>query len=303
MNLSQLRCFEAVARHLHFTNAARELMVAQPALSLQIRRLEDELGHQLFDRTTRTVRLTDAGATLLPSAQRILGEIQDAHARLRDARNLEIGRVVVGSQQSLNASGVLPRVLIEFQTRYPGIDLALHEETIQETLTMLADGSMDLALAHLEGQFDFDALEHRPLFYEPVGFIAGPNHPANADPNALIEISELADEAFIAFNETAGLRHMLNRLCGDAGFVPRIACESGALGSVRALVSAGLGIALMPLPSVQELGPPVSILRVKPDLYRTITLVRQRERYHSIAARALVDVLVEQLGTPVQRAA
>lgn len=298
MNLGQIRCFEAVARQLHFTKAAQELLIAQPALSLQIRRLEEELGHQLFDRTTRSVRLTDVGASFMPSAQRILAEVEDAQARMRDTWGLQVGRVMVGSQQSLNASGVLPRVLIEFQHRYPGIELALHEENTEETVAMLAKGSMDLALAHLEGQFDFGALEQQPLFEEPVGLIAAMKFPAIVGRRGTVELSDLASQPFIAFNETAGLRHMLNRVCADAGFEPRIACESGALGSVRALVSAGLGIALMPLPSVAEPGPPVQVLPTELHLFRTITLIRQRERYHSNAARALADLLIERLGSP-----
>jgi DNA-binding transcriptional LysR family regulator len=299
MNLTQIRCFEAVARHLHFTNAAQELLVAQPALSLQIRRLEDELGLQLFERTTRAVRLTDAGLALLPSAQRILSEFKNAQAQLQDTRELKIGRVTIGSQQSLNASGVLPRVLIEFQTAHPGVEVALHEETTEATVAMLSDGRMDLALAHLEGQLDFSALEQRELFYEPVGIIACATHPLSARTD-VVALSELADEPFIAFNETAGLRHMLTRLCADAGFEPRVACESGALGSVRALVSAGLGIALMPLPSVSRPGPEVRILRTPLQARRTITLIRQRDRYHSIAARTLADLLIERLGPPSQ---
>lgn len=298
MNLSQIRCFEAVARHLHFTNAAQELVLPQPAVSLQIRRLEEEIGVQLFERTTRAVRLTDAGTMLLPSAQRILGELETAQARLRDSRELKVGRVSVGSQQSLNASGVLPRVLIEFQDLHPGIEVALHEETTEATVAMLADGRMDLALAHLEDQFDFSTLDQRPLFYEPVGIIAAPGHRLSARTDR-IDVAELAGEPFIAFNETAGLRHMLTRLCAEAGFEPKIACQSGALGSVRALVSVGLGIALMPLPSVHEPGPPVRILSTHLDLCRTITLIRQHDRYHSLAARTLSDLLIERLATPV----
>lgn len=297
MNLRQIVCFEAVARHLHFTHAAQELLVAQPALSLQIQRLEAELGLQLFDRSTRSVRLTEAGTMFLPSARRILAEVEDARTRLRDSLDLNIGRVAIGSQQSLNASGVLPRVLAEFQHRHPGIDVALHEESTEETVAMLLDGRADLALAHLDGHGAHDKLERYPLFDEPVGFIAAADRsPAGGAGGT--ELAELAHEPFIAFNETAGLRHMLTRACAAAGFEPRIACESGALGSVRALVSAGLGIALMPLPAVQEPGPPVQILPTDVRLRRTITLIHDPRRYQSGAARALTTLLIERLHEP-----
>lgn len=295
MKLEHIRCFEAVSRHLHFTKAAKELFIAQPALSAQIRRLESELGVSLFDRTSRSVRLTDAGEMLLPSARRILAEVQDAQTRVRDALDLRAGLVTIGSQQSLNASGVLPRVLTEFHELYPGIDVALREDDLDETLVMLLEGSVDLALAHLDSRSQADEFQHHPLFEEPTVFIAATNYPTRE--GSPIPLAALRDEPFIAFNQTAGLRHMLTRACAAAGFEPRVACESGALGSVRALASAGLGIALMPLPAAHQSGPPVQILATDVQLTRTITLIRHSRRYHSAAARALADLLVERLGT------
>jgi DNA-binding transcriptional LysR family regulator len=103
-------------------------------------------------------------------------------------------------------------------------------------------------------------------------------------------------EPFIAFNEGAGLRRMLVRACVDAGFQPRIAYESGALGSIRAMASAGLGVAVLPLPSVRVAGPRVAVLETDHTMHRTISLVRAAGRYQSRAAQALATLLRERLG-------
>jgi DNA-binding transcriptional LysR family regulator len=294
MELRQLRYFDAVARNLHFTRAAREMRVAQPALSLQIQQLEAELGTQLFDRTTRRVWLTDAGRELLPAAQRIIAEADNARARLRDLGELTGGRVTLGAQQSLNASGVVPRVLVEFQALHPGIDVVLREESVAHSLGLVAEGELDLTLAMVGDEWADGELEAEPLFDEPVALVVGPQHRLAGA--GAVEVAHLLTEPFIAFNETAGLRRMLVRICADAGFAPRIAYESTSLGSIRALASAGLGVALLPVPSVEVPGPPVVPLTIERDLRRTISLVRAARRYRSAAAVAFADLVRARLG-------
>lgn len=296
MELRQVRYFEAVARHLHFTRAAEEMLVAQPALSLQVRQLEKELGVPLFERTTRRVRLTTAGEVLLPCARRIIAETDGARARLRDLTQLDIGRVIIGAQQSLNASGALPAVLIDFHRLYPGVDIVVREESAEASLALLADGQLDLSLVMLD-----DMVQQRPdelvaehLLDEDVVFVVGAAHRLAG---TRVRLSDLIAEPFIAFNEGAGLRRMLVRACADAGFQPRIAYESGALGSIRAMASAGLGVALLPLPSVTVPGPRVAVLETDQSIHRTISLVRATGRYHSSAAKALATLVRERLGT------
>ncbi|TDC99446.1 LysR family transcriptional regulator [Nonomuraea deserti] len=292
MELRQIRYFEAVARLLHFTRAADELRVAQPALSLQIRQLETELGVQLFDRTTRRVGLTDAGETLLPSARRIIAEADEARARLRDMTGLEAGRVTIGAQQSLIASGVLLDVLVEFRDRRPGVDVVVREEAAEGSLAMLVEGLVDLVLAMVDDVADDSAFLVESLFQEEVVFVVGHGHRLVG---AAVELPGLLAEPFIAFNEGAGLRRMLLRACVDAGFQPRIAYESGALGSIRAMAAAGLGVALLPLPVLRVPGPPVKVLDTGVRLRRTISLVRPAERYHTAAAKALTTLLRARL--------
>lgn len=301
MELRQVRYFEAVARHLHFTHAAEELYVAQPALSVQIQRLEAELGVPLFERSGRKVSLTDAGAAFLPAARRLLADVEETHSRLRDVAELRVGRVTLGSQQSLNASCVLPPLLAEFRRRNPGINLLITEEGTTRGMGMVSDGRLDMGLFHTEPGDDAPELCIEPIYAEELVFVTSsvqdsPGDHGSAGDNGLARtVASLAGEAFVAFSESATLRRTLTRICADAGFRPTIACECNALGSVRSLVSKGLGIGLLPLPSVHVPGPPVRVLPLETSFHRTIALVRSANRYQSAAARALTELLHNRL--------
>jgi DNA-binding transcriptional LysR family regulator len=301
MELRQVRYVEAVARHLNFTRAAEELFVAQPALSLQIQRLEAEFGVQLFERTTRQVRLTDAGRAFLSSAQRLLAEVDDLDARLRDVTDASVGRVRLAAQQSVTACGALPALLAEFKSRRPGIDVVLCEEPGGDIASVLREGRLDLALAQFDDAnetSDRGDLEVEPLYREELVLAVAPDHPL---PTGLLSWPDLAAEPFIAFNEPAGLRRTLERACADGGFTPRIGYESIALSSIRAIASAGLGVALLPLPALLGPGPPVRVLAIRPALHRSISLVRSADRYRSHAAQALTDLLRTRLAELVPR--
>src|SRR4051812_13504293 len=127
MDLRRLRYFAALAEHGHFTRAAESLHVAQPALSQQIRRLEEELGLPLVHRTTRRVALTEAGELLAARARRILAEVDAASAEMADLAGVRAGRVVVGAMQSLGAFD-LSALLAAFHERHPGVELTVREE-------------------------------------------------------------------------------------------------------------------------------------------------------------------------------
>ena len=162
MELRQLRYVVAVADHLHFTRAAAELHVAQPALSQQVRRLERELGLELFTRTSRTVALTDAGEAVVARARRVLGEIDAIEEDLDAMRGILRGRVELGSMQSLGPFD-LPRVLADFHARHAGVDVVLREETTQRMLAMLRADQLDLAVATID-EPPPDGLVTHPLY-------------------------------------------------------------------------------------------------------------------------------------------
>jgi DNA-binding transcriptional LysR family regulator len=303
MELRQLRYFQAVAEARSFTLAARRLRVAQPALSQQIRALEEELGVVLLERSNRTGGLTDAGVALLARAERILAEVHDAGAAMADLAGLRAGVVRIGCALQTLAEGRLPPLLGEFCAEHPRIRVVLREVHTATALQLLSRGAVDLALVHL-GQAGTrppvgaraagDALALAQLYREPLVAIVGREHRLAA--RTAVRFSDLRDEPFIAFRPGSTVRQLVADAAQQAGFVPRLAFSTANLGTVRAFVAAGLGIAVVPRSAVVVPGPPLALLRIStPRLERIVTLARNPSRYESAAVQAMRRHLVERL--------
>src|SRR5437868_6827314 len=147
VQVGQLRAFLAVAERRHFTRAARDLGIAQPSVSAHVRRLEGELGTELFHRMkgmSPNVSLTLAGETLLPFARRIVSDVDAASAELREVGGLARGRLAIGATPSLAAT-LLPAVLSRFHSAYPAIELAVREAGSRELVAALEQGTVDIA--------------------------------------------------------------------------------------------------------------------------------------------------------------
>ncbi|TMG41300.1 MAG: LysR family transcriptional regulator [Chloroflexi bacterium] len=148
MQTHQLRYFVAVAEQRHFTHAARDLGVAQPSVSKQIRKLEEELGAPLFHRMKGNVALTPAGEALLPWARRVLGDLDAATVEVRELTELRRGRLALGATPSVSTS-LLPRALARFHASYPGVELVVREAGSRDLVAALEEGALDLALVIL----------------------------------------------------------------------------------------------------------------------------------------------------------
>ncbi len=296
MELRQLRYVVAVARRRHFTAAAADLHVAQPALSQGIKLLERELGVELFDRTGRRVRPTAAGEAFLARAERVLAEADSARTEMAEFAGLARGRVVIGSLPSL-AERQLPPLLALFHARYPGIELSLREETTTELLTLLRAGEVDAALAHQTGADRLPggvALE--TLFDEDLVGVVAPGHHLAA--RGCLPLADLREEPLICSKPGSAIRRTVLDACAARGFAPRIAFESGGTATVRALAAAGLGVAILPRSDALAEGPAVAILPLEPVLARTVALAWPAERYHSAAAAAFLAFAREALRRP-----
>lgn len=294
MELRQLRYFEAVARHAHVTRAARELHIAQPSLSKQIRALEDELGVPLFDRLGRRVELADAGRLLLPYARRALREVELAREALRRRADLSAGHVSIGAPPTVGTQ-LLPRVLAEWNARYGNIALELHEQGAGRLLTLLAEGAVDLAVVPLAS----GAAEGIRLFREEIVVAVAEGEPLAR--RGTVNAGELAGESFILYPAGYDLRDRTLQFCHDAGFEPRVVLDGGEMDTVLRLAAAGLGIALVPRLALEG-ATGLAAVRVRgADLARTLHLLWSAQRELSPAAAALRDFLVEQLREATQR--
>jgi DNA-binding transcriptional LysR family regulator len=242
MDLRHLRYFVAVAEALSFARAAERLHLSQPPLSRQIRALEDELGTPLFARTKRSVRLTAAGAALLPEARRLLRDADGLKAGARQLAAGEVGTVALGFI-SVAAYNLLPEVAPEFRRRHPGVKLALQESTSDVQLPALRQGELDVGL--LLPPVADPGLEYVPLLHEPLIAALPTGSNRGGGPVAL---ASLRDEPFILIPRQVGtsLYDAIVGACQRAGFSPRIEQEAIQMQTIVSLVAAGMGVALVP---------------------------------------------------------
>lgn len=280
MDLLQLRHFQAVARFEHISRAAQELRVAQPSLSRTIARLESELGSPLFDRQGRRIRLNPYGAMFLRHVERALSELDDGCRAVREARDTGLGRVSVASETLLTVTHLMG----SFRTAHPRADVRLFQSTAQEMDRRLRTREVDFCVASqpLTGA-NLDSVE---LAREEVLLAVPPGH--WLDGRESVTIPEIADEPFVTTRPGHWQRALLDRLFAAEGLTPLLSCEGDEPGATQDMISAGLGIGLIPAMSRRagtETLVPVSWVHVDAsDCERVLTLAWGRDSYLSEAA-------------------
>lgn len=286
VQIGQLRCFLAVAEHRHFTHAARELGVAQPSVSALVRRLEADVGTELFHRRTGRVTLTAAGEALLPYARRILADVDAAQTQLQEVGGLARGRLAIGATPSLTAS-LVPPVLARFHAAYPRIDLALREAGSDDLVAAVEEGAVDVALVILPVRHEI--LETQALLREELVLAVSSDHPLAK--RRTVAVADLRDVPLVMFREGYDLRTATEAACRGAGFAPTFAIEGGEMDGVLRLTAAGLGAAIVPSIVVAQ-APSLRAVRIaQPALTRTIGLAHRRDRRLSRAGQELVDTV------------
>jgi DNA-binding transcriptional LysR family regulator len=278
VDLLQLRYFQAVARHQHVSRAAAELHVAQPALSRAIARLEAELGVPLFDRRGRRVQLNRFGAMFLARADRALGEVDQGQRELRDAAGLAQGTVAVAAETLRTLSGLVAG----FLAGHPGVSFRLYQSPAPVMAAQLQAGEVDLCLASqpLPGP----GLAAAELLSEEVLVAVPPSHPVAG--RTRVTVGELAGEPFVTTRPGYWQRALTDRLFADAAIV----CEGDEPYAIRGLISAGVGVGLIPA-MARRLAPdpPVGWLHLDVPCRRTLSLVWRADAYRPAAARALTE--------------
>ncbi|MBV9193029.1 MAG: LysR family transcriptional regulator [Solirubrobacterales bacterium] len=288
MELSQLRYLVALAEERHFTRAAAREHIAQPALSQQIRRLEDEVGLALVERTTRRVAITDAGELLVGRARRILAELDAASTELQALRGLHTGHVSVGAMHTMGPVD-LSLVLAIFHERYPDVELTVREQSSEELAEMLRVDELDLAFLSVTERVEKHGLGCHQLVSEEIAVILPPAHRLAG--RERVRMGDLAGEEFIAFRDGARMRELLEWAAGQAGFEPRVTLESNESLRIRRLVARGMGVAILPRSDAVSTAPEVAVATLTdPSLARDITLAWREGRRHSPAAAEFLAV-------------
>lgn len=243
MELRTLRYFVTLAEELHFGRAARRLAITQPPLSLAIRGLEEELGVLLFARTRRHVALTHAGAAFLEQARSVLARAAEAVETARAADRGEVGRLALGFM-SASIYTLLPPVLREFAARHPGVRLELRELTLPQQFDALRGGDLDAGF--VRPPVTDAELASQLLLQEPLVAALPAGHPCTA--RRRLRVTRLAEEPFVMFQRAPGLvlHDVVLGYCLRHGVAPRVAQEASQTHAVVGLVSAGIGVALVP---------------------------------------------------------
>lgn len=245
----RLAYFEAVARHEHVTRAAHELGVPQSTLSRAMVRLEADLGVALFARKGRTVSLTPAGRTFLTSAERALAEVEKAADAVRADADLTTGRVSFGFLHTMGSETV-PALIRGFRADHPKVRFQLVQNYGEAMIERLRAGGLDLCLTSPVP--DAPDLVTRRLDEQRLRLVVPDDHRLAS--RRRIRLAEAADETFVTLEPGYGLRRITDDLCTEAGFTPRVAFEGEEAETLRGLVAAGLGVALLPPPAVARPG-------------------------------------------------
>jgi DNA-binding transcriptional LysR family regulator len=288
MELRQLRYLLAIAEERHFTRAAAREHIAQPALSQQIRRLEDELGVPLVQRTTRRVAMTDAGELLVARARRILAEVEAAQMEIQALRGIHTGRVTVGAMHTMGPVDVSLALAI-FHERHPGVELTVREHSSEELAEMLRVDELDLAFLSVTERIESHGLGLQQLVSEELAAVVPRDHPLAR--RRRVRMAELADEKFISYREGSRLRELLVSAGREAGYEPHVTLESNESQRIRQLVARGLGVAILPRSDAEGPGAEIAaVTLVDPGLTRDITLAWREGRRHAPAAAEFIEL-------------
>ncbi|HSZ21022.1 MAG TPA: LysR substrate-binding domain-containing protein [Candidatus Acidoferrum sp.] len=247
MELHQLRYFCAVAETGSFSRAAEQSHVAQPSLSQQILKLEDELGARLFDRLGRTVRLTDLGATFLPRARAVLRELEAAKGDVSERKVSISGPLSVGVIPTV-APYFLPPHLTFFTRQFPEAQVTVVEEITPVLLERLRASRVDVALLALPIRgHEFEAF---PLLTERL-FAALP-HKHRLAKRRSVSLKDLRKEPFLLLRDGHCFRDTAIAACDRARVNPQVIFESGQFSSILSMVGAGMGVSIVPEMAIEK---------------------------------------------------
>jgi DNA-binding transcriptional LysR family regulator len=242
--LPQIEAFLEVARRQNLSRAAEALFVSQPTLTARLQGLEAALGEQLFVRTRRGMRLTEAGEAFLPYAEHAVRAIADGRERLGELRRGVAGRLVLGAPPTVSTYA-LPALLARFSAAHPNVRLAVKTGTSEEILEMVLHDKVQLgimrALAH-------PAVESVPVYADTVVLIAGPRHRLAG--RRRVRLADLAGEVLVLFGHSSSYVDFTNAIFRQAGVLPRSVMELDNIEAAKKMVERGLGVSLVPASAV-----------------------------------------------------
>lgn len=295
LTLRQLRAFILVSQTGQFTLAAQNMHITQSALSTLVKELESSVGLRLFDRHTRMVRHTEAGARFYNEAEKLLKNLETAVADLQDMASLRSGRVRVVASTVIS-SGLLSKAFKEFKQMHPDIHFVLHDVAEENIMSTVLSGSVDFGIG-TSNELEV-GLDQIPLFDDRFIALCNFEHPLAE--RSQIEWPELQGQPFIALAPRSPIRKLIDRAVAEAGLTLNVVNEVSFATTVLSLVSAGLGVSVLPvnnhpsLPAFQLHG----CRLINPVITRKIGILQPSHRSLSPAAEAFVQFLHEYVKRP-----
>lgn len=283
MELRQLEYFVAVVEEHSFTKAAQRERVAQPAVSAQIRRLERQVGQSLLTRSSREVRLTQAGAAFLPHARAAPAAIQDAQRAVDEVAHLVRGSVAIGTVtlHPVDVAGLMA----DLHADHPSVEITLGTDNSDVLMDKLADGRLDIAIVSIGVDEQPAHLDVHGITDEAVEAAVALDHPLARRRSLPLDV--LCNHPLISLPVGTGLRTRLDTACAAAGVMPRIAFEATSPLELAELAGHGLGVAILPT-SIARNDPRLHVLRLVPALRGRLVWAWRRDMT-SPAARLLRD--------------
>jgi DNA-binding transcriptional LysR family regulator len=299
----RLQVFHAVAKHLSFTKAAETLFMTQPAVTFQVKQLEEQLNTRLFDRAQGRISLTPAGQLAFEYAVRILALSAELDTRLKEMGGQAAGPLLIGASMTIGEY-VLPRLIGEFKARFPAVLPALfvgNSEAVQERV---AERTLDLGF--IEGDSHLTSLQSEVCCEDELQVVCAPSHPLAREACALP--AALARHPYISREAGSGTRAVVDRYLQQTGVPPEsmnVVVELGSPEAIKGLVATGLGFAIMSRVIVArelQLGELVQV-PLAPPLLRNFSVVYPKERFHSKLVGAFLQFAKVQLAVSQRLAA
>jgi len=289
MDLRQFRVFVEVARLGSFTRAAEQLRIAQPAVSISIRKLEEELEVTLFNRQEKNVSLTTEGETLLTHANRIMEDFAAAEAEMAELRGLTKGEVRIGIPPMMS-SYYFPLIIKNFRQRYPNLKLSVRGEGAASIQRLITRGEIDMGV--IAGQKIPEGLEWQHFLREEIVACVPPDHPLAGRESVTLE--EFLQEPQILFKEGYYMRELIDELVVERDLSPQFVFETNLFSLVRSLIKQRLGVSTF-LRMVVTGDDELAAVSFDPPLYIDLVIAWKANRYLSRANRAFIDFLLENL--------
>ncbi|MFZ3084877.1 LysR substrate-binding domain-containing protein [Rhodoferax ferrireducens] len=288
MNLRQLRYFVAVAEELHFGRAAVRLHISQPPLSQQIHNLEEVLGVILFKREKKRIELTFAGQVFLDSARKLLEQSQLAIHSARRAAKGEVGTLAIGYASSIPFTGLIGRIVREFRSQRPDVQLQIKEMRAVDQIKAMVEKEIDIGFVREPLLQAHPLVESRCVYREAFVVALPTDHPLSSV--QAVRLADLHDAPFVLYPRDCGtvLYDQVIRLCHGAGFFPSVIQETPQFASVLDLVSAGLGISIVPASTANASLPNVTFRPIIDAVEKTDVSIVYRKEESSAALAAFM---------------